>query len=516
MTFLLETQSGNRLSVSYSTLPNIESVMQLSAQLPKNPSLVLAALRHKQKVYNDMNRSLRDEEQLRSLSQSTLQLALPIKRSTSMRKRRKQRVNPRSSVLHSLLTPIPHYDLKVFWKEVSGDIGPGTRIGCTLTVVGGEALALYGGEAHRTLNDFWAFSVGSHKWTLLNFATKQLEPRTGHTAIFYKKHLLVAGGEVSNPSLRGHREISPSMLSIDLVSRSWSEVYTINPGLCLRKYHCVVESYRHVLVHGGFNDQGDMLDHPAELSLSSLRWKPIRTVGDGPGERAYHTAVTVKLLNDSAASGIYFFGGLDVTRTARNTLHMLKAGPHGCIWNEVQTMGTPPAPRFQHSMTIFPELFLIVVYGGRRDEHSDSGYRCFGELHLLQLETMCWTTAIFYGSPPENRCGHATAAIGSRLVLFGGLHNSHFCGGSTFIGELNQDKTKTLIDEDERHKELAEKVALFKLRNKQRGIRYTNKFQSADSTPHRSPLSNPSLFSFITFKVHAAARRKTKPSEGQV
>jgi hypothetical protein len=410
------------------------------------------------------------------------------------------------------LPSTPHSDLKVFWREISGDIAPGARTGASLTVVGGEAMVLYGGEAHMTLGDFWAFSVGSHKWSLLNFAPKTLEPRAGHTAVFYDKHILVIGGEATNPRLQRYRELYSSMLCIDPITRSWTELQTVHCGIGMRKYHCAVEGSKHILVHGGFGERGEMLDQPAELSMSSLRWRRIRTEGNGPGLRAYHTAVAVKLKSDSIDAGIYFFGGMDETRAATNSLHMLKAGPHSYVWSLVQTAGSPPAPRFQHSMSFFPDLSLIVVYGGRRDEHSDSGYRCFGELHILRLATMTWSTAIFYGRLPENRCGHAATVLGSRLVVFGGLHNSHYCGGTTFVGELDQGKARNLIDEDQRHRELAEKVALFKQRSKlKKATRFSRKYLSADTSPARSPAPQANLFTLITLKVH-----DTAVSKGQI
>lgn len=506
---LLEKDPRSRLSLSYGALPALQKVTELSAQLPSNPQLALSALRNKRKVFQEMNQSLHEELQ-KSLHLSSLQWATDMKRTSSLRKHRKRIVKQPRSVFAFSTPSTPRSDLKVYWREISGDIGPGARSGGSLSVVGDEAVVLYGGEAHMTLGDFWAFSVGSHKWSQRHFDQKALEPRAGHTAIFYDKRLLVIGGESTDSHIQRYRELHSSMLFIDPITRTWAELQTVNCGIGMRKYHCAVEGWKHILIHGGFGERGEMLDSPAELSMASLRWRRIRTEGSGPGQRAYHTAVSVKLKRDSLASGIYFFGGMDETRTATNELHLLKAGPHGCIWSLIHTTGTAPAPRFQHSMTYFPELSLIVVFGGRQDERSNSGYRCFGELHLLQLDTMTWSTAVLYGRVPENRCGHAAAALGSRLVLFGGLHNSHFCGGSTFVGELDQAKARHWIDEDQRHRELAEKVALFKQRSKiQRATRFTRKHLSADPSPGRStPQSN--LFTLITLKVHDTAVLKGK------
>ena len=84
---------------------------------------------------------------------------------------------------------------------------------------------------------------------------------------------------------------------------------------------------------------------------------------------------------------------------------------------------------------------------------------------MLHLDTFIWTTASIFGTPPESRCGHSAAAMGSRLIIFGGIHNSHYAQNSTFSAELHSNTVTALVQKDKDREEKKRQMELMRLRN---------------------------------------------------
>ncbi|KAK3121423.1 hypothetical protein QOZ80_8BG0652880 [Eleusine coracana subsp. coracana] len=66
-------------------------------------------------------------------------------------------------------------------------------------------------------------------------------------------------------------------------------------------------------------------------------------------------------------------------RTLLNDLHILDL--ETMIWDEFETMGTPPSPRSNHAAACYAERYLLIFGGG---SHST----CFSDLHLLDMQTV--------------------------------------------------------------------------------------------------------------------------------
>ncbi|GJM95497.1 hypothetical protein PR202_ga12239 [Eleusine coracana subsp. coracana] len=108
------------------------------------------------------------------------------------------------------------------------------------------------------------------------------------------------------------------------------------------------------------------------------------------------------------------FGGEGDGRTLLNDLHILDL--ETMTWDEFETMGTPPSPRSDHAAACYTERYLLIFGGG---SHST----CFGDLHLLDMQTMEWSRPRQQGITPEPRAGHAGVTVGEYWFITGGGNN---------------------------------------------------------------------------------------------
>lgn len=140
----------------------------------------------------------------------------------------------------------------------------------------------------------------------------------------------------------------------------------------------------------------------------------------------------VKHANSMKNSGVYLFGGLDESGTARNDLFVLYFQKAEAKCMEILGSGTPPSPRHSHTASAMGNC--IFVFGGRNDLISISG---FSDLHLFSTESLKWEELLVHGSGPESRWGHCMSSYGHRLLLLGGLNSGRFMSSDVF--ELETD-----------------------------------------------------------------------------
>lgn len=414
------------------------------------------------------------------LDQSTIQVVpslmekLMLTRNHRVRKKKKQKA--RSQALEApsqFLGPMVQSRCQGYWELISEeDIRPGSREGAAMAACGGKVILL-GGSAKQIYSDMWVLSGDFMHWMKAEVHSHEVIPRTGHSVVEFNQQLVVFAGETSSPRLAAHRECLNTVALLNPGIMDYRSASTSGHSVVMRRYHCAAEIVKHMFVHGGLTEKNQVLDDAAVLNLGTWKWRKVDTVGDGPGNRAFHAAVGVfqyarKVASERRARefGIYVFGGLDSKGCSHNSLHIIHLNSRPYNWTTPVTSGAPPEPRFQHTLTYFPELCLLVVYGGRQDTKSASGYRCFGTVHLFHLDTFTWLTVNPGGAVPESRCAHAAAALGSRLIVFGGLHNSHYAGNDTFSLELNSDRVNELIERDKEREDRKEYMELIRLTSK--------------------------------------------------
>jgi N-acetylneuraminic acid mutarotase len=89
-------------------------------------------------------------------------------------------------------------------------------------------------------------------------------------------------------------------------------------------------------------------------------------------------------------------------------------------WVKLRVSGTPPCPRYAHSVILAGQR--IVIDGGKGEKN-----QCYRDLHALDPVTMTWYQGPDSGGSPPARYNHsATLVGGTRMFLFGGWNGQKY------------------------------------------------------------------------------------------
>lgn len=482
-------------SFSIGSLPQIRNTA-LGERMPSSFTTQVEmkdSLLARRKVFDDIGETSQSLlNQSCAEPESSLMEKLIIARNHRVRKRKKQKVKSQTFEAPSQsLTLVTQSSCQGYWEVVSDEeVRPGAREGAAMAACGSKVVLL-GGSGRQIYSDLWVFAGEYQHWLKVDAHSHELIPRTGHSLVESNQQLVVFGGETSSLRLAAHRECLNTVALLNTGIMDFRSVSTAGHSVVMRRYHCAAEVGKHLFVHGGLTEKNQVLDDVVVLNLTTWKWRKVETVGEALGSRAFHTAVGVfqfqhkGIVSERRAKeyGVYIFGGRDSQGTCYNSLHIVHLNSRPYTSSVPLTLGEPPEPRFQHTMTHFPELCMVVVYGGRQESRTTSGYRCFGSVHLLRLDTLTWNTTSPRGAVPESRCAHAAAALGSRLVIFGGLHNSHYASNETFVLELQPDRVAELLARDKEKEERKAQLDLLRMQVQFEG-------QEKELLPSRSRLNS--------------------------
>uniref|UniRef100_A0A832IA22 T9SS type A sorting domain-containing protein n=1 Tax=Eiseniibacteriota bacterium TaxID=2212470 RepID=A0A832IA22_UNCEI len=198
---------------------------------------------------------------------------------------------------------------------------------------------------------------------------------------------------------------------------AWRPLEVSGPAPAPRSAHAAIyDPVRdRVIIHGGTAESGYFGDLWS-LDLSPApAWSPLSVQGPAPSARLGHSA-----LYDPAGDRMIVFGGDDGGVSVLNDAWALDLAG-AARWTSLNTSGTPPPPRFNHTAVLDPARGRMVVFGGT------DGATPLGDAAALDLATGAWSALAPAGSPPAPREGHVAAwdAAGDRMVV---------CGGRTAAG----------------------------------------------------------------------------------
>ncbi|CAN4108775.1 unnamed protein product [Withania somnifera] len=143
------------------------------------------------------------------------------------------------------------------------------------------------------------------------------------------------------------------------------------------------------------------------FNLQTHTWSNLKTYGKPPLSRGGHSVTPM-------GTSLVIFGGQDANRSLLNDLHILDL--ETMTWDEMDTLGVPPSPRSDHATAVHAERYLLIFGGG-------SHATCFNDLHVLDLQTMEWSTPTQQGEIPSPRAGHAGVTVGENWFITGGGNN---------------------------------------------------------------------------------------------
>uniref|UniRef100_W5KFX4 Kelch domain-containing protein 1-like n=1 Tax=Astyanax mexicanus TaxID=7994 RepID=W5KFX4_ASTMX len=139
---------------------------------------------------------------------------------------------------------------------------------------------------------------------------------------------------------------------------------------------------------------------------------------------------------------LYVFGGCD-SNGHTNQMYCVDLQDGKYTWRKIKScVGAPPSPRDRHSCWVFKDR--LIYFGGYScksvrevsnfksftvDETSwamigSEFFRFWGwnnEVHMFEPGSATWTEPHTQGQPPEPRCSHANATLGTKGYVCGGL-----------------------------------------------------------------------------------------------
>jgi hypothetical protein len=353
-------------------------------------------------------------------------------------------------------------------KAAYGNI-PASRVGGTLTVLNNNEIYLFGGQCGDRLNELKCLKFDSLAWSTINpIKDHEIpEPRDGHSTSAYKHFLVVYGGAGAFNTVLHTRTCSPLLYLLNTQTLHWKIHKPLGRLADPRRNHAAVIIGCTMLIYGGIGNNNEIFSDIQGIDLETMQWFSPKFTKDTvrPGPRhsftmtaVYHPAV---LKNDSSEiynlpaifdedfnrknSGVYIFGGMNDTGKVLNDLYLLqpvkkyvKGEKNMLRVFKVEGTGKPPIARHYHSAGLCGRYLVIV--GGRNDAlYAGSHQSSVNEIAAFNLAAWRWETVETIGSVPAGCWGIACAALGSKLLCFGGMSLTSFATNELWTIETNQD-----------------------------------------------------------------------------
>ena len=292
----------------------------------------------------------------------------------------------------------------------------------------------------------WSLDMETLEWDKLS-SLNSTNCRFGHTSIFYQNKIYLYGGRI---------KVEKASMLVGL------EIYSINENTFIssnikggpnkRRNHIAEVIGNVMLIHGGIGEDDDILDDCYLLNLQQIKWISPSLVPYGPSPKVFgHSSCLVipySILNNSKFNiyrypdidsynknqkknkierGLYIFGGKSKeTNGLTNNLWILLLGQKPLRWIKIDTKGSPPSPRYFHSMNYYEKSQYIIIHGGRNDNLSSSSG--LNDTYILDLLYFNWFKIYLYsnihGFKIISRFGHNSSIFSNKLIIFGGMNNN--------------------------------------------------------------------------------------------
>ena len=313
----------------------------------------------------------------------------------------------------------------------------------------------------------WRLNLTTLEWKKVK-TDNPIENRYGHTALSMNNKLYIFGGKTKYLN-------TSYMNNLDIFS--FTERKIINCQINgekpeNRKSHIAIFVGPQMLIHGGINVDGKILDDSYLFNMHTLTWNKciINKICEHPklwghacclvipGQILYNPKFsiysfpefdTVKKKNIKK-KGLFVFGGKSNEDGLSNQLWILLMGKKPLEWLKVDTKGKPPIARYFHTMNFYERGNYVIIHGGRNDIFSDKS--ALNDTFLLNLENFEWLEVKLYSNISNfnvaNRCGHQSIIYSDKLIILGGMNNNNYLGSSLLIINLDFSYSNNLFKDN--------------------------------------------------------------------
>ncbi|KAL8171744.1 hypothetical protein V2J09_023548 [Rumex salicifolius] len=248
------------------------------------------------------------------------------------------------------------------------------------------------------------------QWVAPPVSGQRPKPRYEHGAAVVQDKMYIHGGNHNGRYLN-------DLQVLDLRSWTWSKIEfkagsetedspAPVPVVPCSGHSLIPWGNKLLSVAGHTKDPSETIQVKA-FDLQTCTWSILKTYGKPPVSRGGQSVSFV-------GTTLVIFGGQDAKRTLLNDLHILDL--ETMTWDEIDTVGVPPAPRSDHAAAVHVDRYLLIYGGG-------SHATCFNDLHVLDLQAMEWSRPVQQGDIPSPRSGHAGVTIGENWFIVGGGDN---------------------------------------------------------------------------------------------
>ena len=359
------------------------------------------------------------------------------------------------------LPPLSQNGLKLFaYYRYPSKNFPEGREQFSLHMYNNEIYLVGGISSVMRMLDVWVLNVEKVEWRKIN--TENISTnRFGHSGVIYQNKIYVFGGRTKV----SHSSVIANFDLFGIHEKKWlNQIIPAKNQPVLRRNHIAEIIANQMLIHGGLGENGEILGDCALLSFNPLKWNycSINPYSPHPCVYGHSSAVVVQkdILNNHRFSiykypeyglnklsvsrlkerGLYVFGGKTKEEGGlSNELWILILGKRPLEWKKAEYQGTPPSPRYFHSMSYYEKGNYLIVHGGRNDMVSDSF--ALNDTFIFDLENFEWLRVELYSHVHEfkilSRCGHKSLVYSNKLLIFGGMNNNNYLGSSLLIVNLD-------------------------------------------------------------------------------
>jgi len=278
------------------------------------------------------------------------------------------------------------------WQEIP-KVEPSSRFHHS-AVWTGTYLAVWGGVDSRSnerLSSGWLYNPDTKEWRRMS-GDKSPSPRSGHSAAWTGKYMIVWGGESEGGVLQDGAMYDP-------VADTWLEM-AADAAPAARSFHTVTWSGSKMMVWGGIGEGGD-LNSGGLFDPATNSWKPMSNLG-APSSRVSHSAVwtgSKMIVWGGRKDSEEFFGDGGLYDPLKDK------------WTPIVATKNFPSRRELHTAVWTDKE--MVIWGGQNGERMLSGGAAFNP------ETNSWR-AIRDSDKSVARSQHSAVWTGSAMLVFGG------------------------------------------------------------------------------------------------